>query len=199
MGSPYESLDLDGLHPRLRAYFSSIPAGSRGSGAGVFDTVGSPRRWLWPVLWVLGRQGVVFPFWGRAPFTVTNRQTDAGLTAVRTFQFPAGPRSMVDLMSLRGGMLHDELGARRRYGVLLTASVERGALHLRSQRMWLRLGGIRVPVPARVEILERWDEAVDRQHVSAAIIVPLIGLAYEYSGYFDYALVDEGGDSVPAP
>jgi len=190
VGSPYESLVLDGLHPRLRAYFSTIPQGSFGRGSGVFDVVGTPRRWLWPVLWVLGRQGVVFPYWGSAPFTVTNRQTDAGLAATRTFHFPRGSRSMIDLMSLRGGVLHDELGARRRYGVRLEARVENTALRLRSVRMWMRLGGIRVPVPATVELTERWDDEVGRQHVSVSISAAVVGRVYEYAGYFDYEVID---------
>lgn len=199
MGSPYEALRLDGLHPRLRAYFSTMPDGFVGRGEGVFDVVGTPRRWLWPVLWVLGRQGVVFPYWGRdVPFTVTNIQKDAGLTATRTFHFASGPRSMTDLMSLRDGALHDELGARRRYGVVLEATVENGALRLRSVRMWVRLGRIPVPVPARVALTERWSDELARQHVSVTITVPVIGRVYEYSGYFDYQVV-EGVSSVPAP
>ena len=199
MRSPYEALALEGLHPRLRTYFSTIPTGSSGKGEGIFDVVGSPRRWLWPVLWVLGRQGVVFPYWGSAPFTVTNRQTDEGLGAVRTFQFPAGSRSMVDLMTVRDGVLRDELGVRRRYCAHLEASVVDGAMRLRSVGMWVRLGGIRVPVPATVEVVERWDDDLGRQHVSATISAVLVGRVYEYSGYFDYAVIDEGEDSVPAP
>ena len=74
MPSPYqETLDLKGLHPRLLTYFSEISQGSVGIGSGIFATVGSPRWWLQPVLWVLARQGVVFPGWHRdVPFTVTN-------------------------------------------------------------------------------------------------------------------------------
>lgn len=200
MLSPYERLQLDGLHPRLVAYFSTIPSGSVGRGDGIFDVVGTPRRWLWPVLWVLGRQGVVFPFWGSVPFTVTNQQTDAGLAAMRTFQFPTGPRSMSDLMSARDGGLRDELGSHQRYRVDLVASVvDNGALRLRSVRMSVRLGRIHLPIPATVSVTERWDDTVQRQHVAAFIDVPVVGRVYEYAGYFDYAVLDEGGADVPAP
>lgn len=190
MGSPYEALELDGLHPRLAAYFSTIPADSVGRGTGVFDVVGTPRRWLWPVLWVLGRQGVVFPYWGRdVAFTVTNIQTDAGLTATRTFRFASGPRSMTDLMTLHDGALRDELGVRRRYGVQLEASVAGGALRLRSVGMWLRLGGIRLPIPGQVALTERWDDERGQQHVAVEITAPVLGRLYEYSGYFDYEVI----------
>ena len=66
MRSPWEAAlgdRLDELDPALRAYFSAIPDGSVGRGSGVFDQVGTPRRWLWPVLAILGRTGIVFPVW----------------------------------------------------------------------------------------------------------------------------------------
>lgn len=181
--SPYqETLDLTGLHPRLADYF----AGTGGVGHGVFDLVGSPRRWLWPVLWVLGRQGVVFPFWGSAPFTVINRRLDAALTATRTFHFPGGDSSMIDLMSVVGGELYDELGIKRRYRARLTGSVVDGALQLSSTSLSVRLGRAHLPLPAQVTVLERWDAASDSQHVSVVITAPVIGRVYEYSGYFTY-------------
>ncbi len=50
--------ELEALHPHLSDYFSLIPVGKIGRGRGVFATVGTPRRWLYPVLAVLGRLGV---------------------------------------------------------------------------------------------------------------------------------------------
>jgi hypothetical protein len=61
--SPWEAAlgdVLGGLHPRLRGYFAAIPAGHLGVGEGVFATVGTPRRWLWPLLWFFARDGVLF-------------------------------------------------------------------------------------------------------------------------------------------
>ncbi|HEY2555465.1 MAG TPA: DUF4166 domain-containing protein, partial [Diaminobutyricibacter sp.] len=101
-GSPYQAVlgdDLAGLHPRLQAYFSAIPADHHGFGRGVFDTVGTPRRWLWPALAVLGRAGVVFPVWQRdVPFTVVNHPVADGggpaITADRFFELAGGGRHM---------------------------------------------------------------------------------------------------------
>lgn len=185
MPTPYETtLDLSALHPRLATYFT---VGGSGRGEGVFDTVGSPRRWLWPVLWVLGRQGVVFPYWGGpVPFTVTNTPMDAALAATRTFHFPTGDRSMVDLMSAAGGRLHDELGVARRYRAQLSGRVVDGALVLASTCLSLRLGRVYLPLPARVEVTERWDDTRGQQHVSAVITAPLVGRVYEYAGHFTY-------------
>lgn len=184
MPTPYErSLDLTGLDPQLANYFTS---GRPGRGEGVFDLVGSPRRWLWPVLWVLGRQGVVFPFWGSAPFSVTNRPVDAALSATRIFHLPGGDRSMIDLMSVVDGSLIDELGINRRYRARLAGRVVDGALQLSSTALTMRVGRAQLPLPARVIVTERWDAASNRQHVSVVITVPLLGRVYEYSGFFSY-------------
>ena len=81
--SPYQLTTppdvLDRLHPRLRTYFGPVPPGHVGRGEGVFAVVGTPRRWLWPVLAWLARDGVVFPVWERdVPFTVENRPVRVG-------------------------------------------------------------------------------------------------------------------------
>ena len=98
--SPYEAArdgDLTGLHPKLRAYFAAIPAGQHGLGRGIFTSVGTPRRWLWPVLAVLARDGVLFPVWERnVPFLVVNRPGPARVDAVRRFDFRDGSRDMID-------------------------------------------------------------------------------------------------------
>ena len=92
--SPWEAALGDALaqlHPRLRAYFSPIPIGKVGRGRGTFEVVGTPRRWLWPVLWLLGRDGVVFPVWEHdVAFTVENRWDGGILRATRTFEFRNG-------------------------------------------------------------------------------------------------------------
>ena len=183
MTSPYESaLDLDGLDPRLRAYFGEIPAGSVGVGRGVFDVVGTPKRWLWPVLWVLGRQGVVFPIWSRdVPFTVVNRPDAGSLHGIRTFHFTRGDRAMVDSISPE---LVDSLGTRGQYRAALRGAVEGGALHLWSTSLTFR--GIRLP--GRVDVTERSDGSL--QHVAVTITAPVVGRVYEYSGHFSYEIME---------
>jgi hypothetical protein len=195
LSSPYESaLDLTGLHPRLRAYFGEIPAGSVGRGRGVFGVVGTPRRWLWPVLWILGRQSVVFAAWARdVPFTVVNRPAAGALHGARTFHFARGDRTMVDLMRADDALV-DVLGNRGQYRAVLSGEVRGGQLTLRSTSMRTRRLGIRLP--GSVEVTERWDDASHRQHVAVVISAPLIGRVYEYSGFFTY---DIEADHVLAP
>ena len=204
--SPYHVVlgdQLSQLHPRLQAYFGAIPAGYHGVGDGTFDTVGTPRRWLWPVLWILERQGVLFPVWERGvPFTVVNRpgsarQGNTAVTATRTFQTRNSARRMRDEITTDAGHLVDYLGTRRRYRVGFDASVERGALTMASTGMCIRVGSAWLPVPRlicpKVTLTERFDEQLAQQHVSVTTTVPAIGRVYEYAGSFDYEMRQDGG------
>lgn len=178
---------LDDLDPSLRTYFSAIPDGSVGRGSGVFETVGTPRRWLWPVLAILGRAGVVFPGWAHdVPFDVVNTPSDGAVRAERTFHFASGDRVMRDEIQLDGMGVEDVLGTRRRICAPLTTLVIDGRLELNSQRAYVRLGRLWVPIPLapRVHLVERRDG--DQQRVELTMTMPLIGRIYEYAGSFDY-------------
>ena len=200
--SPYHVVlgdQLSQLHPRLQAYFGAIPAGYHGVGDGTFDPVGTPRRWLWPVLWILERQGVLFPVWERnVPFTVVNTpRAEAAVTAIRTFQTRNKARRMRDEITTDASQLVDYLGTRRRYRAGFVASVENGALTMVSTGMAIRVGAAWLRVPRwaapMVELTERFDEQLDRQCVAVTTTVPGIGKVYEYAGSFDYELRQDGG------
>ncbi len=194
MGSPWEvalGSDVELLHPRLRAYFGAIPAGSVGRGSGVFAAVGTPRRWLWPALAILGADDVVFAVWQHdVRFTIENQAVEGDLRASRTFEFANGSRTMVDRTSAPGGQLQDRLGRRGRVTAWLTTRVVDGGLELRSTRIWL--AGIRVPrwCEPRLTLTERWDDAARCQRVSLVLEAPLIGRLYEYTGRFTYEIVE---------
>lgn len=224
MPSPYEVVlgaAFGELHPRLRAYFGEIPVGSVGRGHGTFDTVGTPRRWLWPMLAVLVRQGIAFPVWEHeVPFEVENRavavdenpDTVPGhpiVDAVRSFRFRKTPRHMIDAItveSARNGelVLVDHLGRDGRLGAQLRARVREGALELRSSRtttttvrVWRR--HIRIPalIAPTVTLTERFDDQAQRQHVSVVIALPGLGRIYEYAGFFEYAITAESIGGTP--
>lgn len=185
--------DFAELHPRLLAYFSAIPAGRVGRGTGTFERVGTPRRWLWPVLRVLERRRILFPVWERdVPFTIENRADGNALRAVRTFHFAAGDRVMVDVVSTeRDRLAHrlvDRLGDGGRLRTELTASVLDGALLLLSRSA--RWGRLPIPFAPRLRLVERFDDAVGRQHVALTLESALVGRIYEYSGHFDYRIED---------
>ncbi|ABY22038.1 hypothetical protein RSal33209_0282 [Renibacterium salmoninarum ATCC 33209] len=86
------------LDEGLRDYFDSAPEGMIGKGVGVFRRVGTPRRWLWPILWLLSKEGIVFPVWQQdVVFEVVNRPSvdSHGRTAIfatRKFRFASGVR-----------------------------------------------------------------------------------------------------------
>ena len=197
MTSPYRAVlgpAFDELHPRLRAYFDAIPDGSAGTGRGVFDTVGTPRRWLWPVLAVFGRAHVMFPVWERAvPFTVENvpvKSADGGpaVRAVRRFVLRGRVLDMRDEIGVDGWMIVDRLGSPVLVEALFSARVIDGAIRLTSRRVAVRVGRLRIVVPRAVApvvaLTERYDDERDAQSVSVVVRVRLIGRVYPYGGTF---------------
>lgn len=203
MTSPYRAVlgdAFDALHPRLRAYFDTIPAGSVGRGEGVFATAGTPWPWLWGLMAPLEREGVAAARFGRdIPFTVENRPGRRDVVhARRVFLFTAGAFTMVDaIAAVRGRRLVDDLGTTRRFRASFAATVVDGGLVLDSTRFGVRLGRLRVALPnaiaPRVRLSERWDEALERQQVDVAISLPLVGRVYGYAGWFRYRIEREDG------
>jgi hypothetical protein len=217
--SPYELCappgNVERLHPRLQAYFSRIPDGHVGRGAGVFDVVGTPRRWLWPVLALFALDGVMFPAWERdVPFAVENRpvlDTDGNVAvrAERTFRFRPGSRVMTDAITAEPTpstsigartrtsphTLVDHLGRHGRVRATLRIEVAAGALRLVSTHVSFLVRGreLRLPsaVAPRVTLVERFDDEAARQRVSLTLTAPLIGTIYRYEGAFTYEIVPD--------
>ena len=195
--SPWERVlgaQIDQLDPALRAYFGAIPRGSVGRGSGVFDAVGTPRRWLWPVLAVLALDGVLFPVWEKdARLTIVNRPGPHGtIRSTRTFHLASGDRAMVDEIGIATNGLTDRLGRHGFIASALEARVVDAGVELRSTSAELRVGRLRVPLGVlspRVILSERTFGA--RQRVSLRLELPIVGLLYEYSGLFDYAVEKE--------
>lgn len=180
---------VDQLDPGLRTYFSAIEPGFVGKGKGTFTSVGTPRRWLWPLLAVLALDDIVFAVWEHdVPFTVQNRPGPGGtVRATRTFHFASGDRTMVDTTGISAAGLVDRLGRRGLVEAQLSASVVGGALRLTSHGITLRLGPIRVPLgllSPRVTLVEQREGVM--QHVSLRLYAPLVGLVYQYEGNFTY-------------
>jgi hypothetical protein len=215
--SPYELSTppdvLARLHPRLRTYFGPVPPGHVGRGEGVFDVVGTPRRWLWPLLVWFARDAVVFPVWERdVSFTVENRparvhrgsgtslEARVAVRAHRTFRFRSGARTMVDAITAEPEGLVDHLGRRGRVSALLRTEVDgtgpdAGALRLVSTRVTLRALGRQLRLPAliapRVTLVERFDDDADLQRVSLVLSAPVVGTLYRYEGAFRYEIAPD--------
>lgn len=209
--SPYEltvGSALDDLHPVLRRYFGAIPSGQRGHGSGVFEAVGTPRRWLWPALRILAAQGILFPVWEKnVPFTVVNapltdRDGRTAVVAVRRFHLLNGAESMIDAITAENpgpDGLVDHLGIDRRLRVRLSARVVRGELHLHSTGVEVRVGRQFFALPQLiaplVTLVERFDDSADggegAQRVSVRVEAPFLGRLYEYTGTFRYEITAE--------
>jgi len=178
--------ELAGLKPELQLYFSGHTG--VGVGRGVFEVAGSRLRILRPALAYLAWRGVLFPEYARnVPFEITNTPTeDGGLYAVRLFHLPGHDRPLVDTMRVVDGELHDFLGKRGGFEVRLTLTITDGLLQMRSNRQWLHLGRLRVPLPpgASVTVDESWSDG--RQHVDVRLRSPLIGEWFRYAGSFTY-------------
>lgn len=189
------------LHPRLRAYFEAIPDGAVGVGDGVFHRVGTPRRWLWPVLRILERRGAVAAGWERdVPFRVENRTIASRAIGERTFHFARGPWVMRDAVALtRHGRVVDELGEPGIIAACFDVEVRDGALRLTSRSLGVRLGRLRLRIPPLIapviRLTERFDDEIERQRVALTVDVPLLGRVYEYRGDFRYRIDPVGENS----
>lgn len=185
---------FDDLDEGLKDYFGVIPRGSVGVGHGTFDRVGTPHRWLWPIIAVLGRGGVAHAGWfENVEFTITNRPAGETVRAVRTFHFPKGDWSMRDEVSFRGGTLVDRLGNPAAVAARFRATVVDGTLELDSTSVAVRFGNIKLQLPRalapRIRLSERRENGYQR--ISLTVLAPLIGVIYKYSGHFTYSVVPE--------
>lgn len=183
------------LHPTLARYFDTIPDGRIGFGTGVFDVVGTPRRWLHPLLIPLHRAGVIpAGWWTDVPFTVINRTDGDTADGKRIFHLPGGDWTMTDRVSRTPRGLHDEVGEPATVVASLALSTRNGTLLLRNTRAGIRIGRIRITAPRWFTPRLRITESItvdDRQHVAMTLDVPVIGRIYEYRGSFTYEVREE--------
>lgn len=207
--SPYERAlgsQVAQLHPVLQRYFAAIPEGSVGIGEGIFDCFGTDRRWLRPVLAILGRCHVIIPgMHSQVPFRVENRTVDGAQTATRTLNLKSGPWSMVDAVSLsRSGRVVDVLGRPAVVDADFDVATVDGGLSLRSRSVAVRLGvngrpgvtrrlgRIRLPLPSFIRpvivLSERFDAEAARQRVDLTVDMPAVGRIYQYRGTFTYRI-----------
>lgn len=193
---------IDTLHPRLRTYFRAIPEGSVGVGDGVFERVGTPRRWLWPMLRMLERRGVIAACGEReVPFRIENRTIASRAIGERTFHLARGPWVMHDAVALAPhGRVVDELGEPGLIAACFDVEARDGALHLTSRAVGLRLGRVRLRVPRvlspAIRLIESFDDALERQRVSLTVDAPIIGRVYEYRGSFRYRIESTTGEET---
>lgn len=187
------------LHPALRTYFSALGHDEVGIGEGTFEVVGARRRWIRWLLAPLSRRGVVFAGWRtNVPFRITNRlRPDGLLTAQRELRLGDNHAwIMTDSVAVNlQGRVVDVLGVPPTVAASFTAAVTDGAFTLRSHTVGVRIAQRMLRIPGAIapviRLMERFDDQVGRQHVDITLALPLLGIIYEYRGYFDYRIVKE--------
>ena len=185
------------LDPPTRSYFQAIPEGHVGIGEGVFERVGTRRRWLLPVMRRLQRRGIVVAGWYTdVPFRIENRTIAGRAIAERTLMLPEGDWVMRDAVALKPhGRLVDELGEPSLLAASFDVATDAGALRLTSRAIGMRLGRFRPRVSGRliprIRLREGLDAGTGRQRVELTIDAPLFGRLYEYSGTFAYRIEEE--------
>ena len=192
MPSPWEAAlgdRIGALRPELRVYFAAIPDGAEGVGSGVFDVVGTPHRWLRPLLRLVGGPSIWPVRAHDVPFEVRNRAVRGpGVAAERVIRLGSRTLTMRDeTVATAPGVVVDRIGAPTRLEVALRPSVEAGGLRLDSIAVRLRLGRFVLPLgplSPRVTLTERFDAG--RQHVGLRVDAAIVGRIYEYAGSFTY-------------
>lgn len=190
----------DRLHPEVRRYAAGAGVvGGAVAVEGEFEVAGSRFRKLNLLARpVVGPNLFVTAYERRVPFRVVNtvaweRGAGLGLAAERVFVFRAGEQRFADVL-LPGplpGTLRNLLGSARRVELELHCSVtEAGHLRLVSDRAWLRLGRVRLRLPAllsvRAEVVDGYDDVAKRNIVNARVRSPLMGTVLEYRGSFSH-------------
>lgn len=191
---------FDELHPELRAYLGQPAEGTVGFGEGTFDVAGSRKRWLRPLFAIMAPKRILFPEFARdVPFTITTVPGPGeGLSAGREFHFPATEqpgavipgtiRQIEDTIHVIDGELHDFMGRSRALEVHLVARVVDGGLSMISDKTWLHMGPIRVPIPAifgaKVVLSQRWTG--DAHRIEVHLTNPVLGEVFEYAGHFTH-------------
>lgn len=154
------------------------------------------RRWAsCPILALSASLKKLFPETGaEVPFELENAigvlpDGRATMSWRRTFRFPHRTRQFDAHMVYDAdrGVIMDSLGTAGHLEVELFATIEEGALCIRSGRQRLKLGPCRIPLPACLvghASVRDWEEADGRFGVRVTISNPILGAFFGYEGWF---------------
>jgi hypothetical protein len=114
--------------------------------------------------------------------------------SARELVFPGSTQSLVDRMieTSEPGVVRTLLGVRQRVEVMMRCSVtDYGALRMRSGRVALLIGRVRIPLSGifgvDVTLEDGWDDDRRRRTISMRAHNPLFGTVLEYRGWYRYA------------
>lgn len=193
---------------RLRPEVARYAAGTGGGdvvGEGSFEVAGSRLGRLgWLLRSVVGPRLLLTGHGRDVPFRVVNRPREGGIRAERILDFASGSQTFADeLRPGTAGTLVNLLGDAHRIELRLRcAATNAGHLRLTSDRCWLRLGRLRIPLPGAlgvgVDVEDGFDDATGRQTVRASARNPILGTVLEYRGSFTWR-VEPFRDEAESP
>jgi len=187
------------LHPEVLAQMWAIDA-SDAEAHGLFTTAGSRFGLLSMLVRPFLGPGIFLTRFGRdVPFVLTDRPLRSAdgfemRDSARELVFPGSTQSLLDRMieTSDPGVVRTLLGAHQRVEVMMQCSVtDYGALRMRSGRVVLLVGGLRIPLTGifgvDVTLEDGWDDDRRRRTISMRAHNPLLGTVLEYRGWYRYA------------
>jgi hypothetical protein len=187
------------LHPEVLAQMRAVDA-SDAEAHGLFTTAGSRFGMLSMLVRPFVGPAILLTRFGRdVPFVLTDRPL-RGVDGIemrdsaRELVFPGSTQSLVDRMieTSEPGVVRTLLGVRQRVEVMMRCSVtDYGALRMRSGRVALLIGRVRIPLSGifgvDVTLEDGWDDDRRRRTISMRAHNPLFGTVLEYRGWYRYA------------
>ncbi|GFN31741.1 DUF4166 domain-containing protein [Paenibacillus xylaniclasticus] len=198
------------LHPRIRERFGFSSRDKIASiGTGIMN-----RVWHNRIVSLALRLGmtrhIMFPNSGRdIPFTIENyafvdRYGRETVSWIRKFKFKRAIRHFDATMiysSERQGIV-DYLGNKQHLAVdLHISAAPNGGIRIVSgeQRFYEGPFGFRIPrlLTGTAEVIEWFDDAINRYRISVRVLNPIIGTVFRYEGTFEARMVDASAADIP--
>jgi Domain of unknown function (DUF4166) len=198
--------DIQSAPPLVRKHFLQ-PDGTRRY-SGVMTRVWRCTGWKGmaarPILWLASLSNMLFAETGEdVPFELENTVTPradglATMSWMRTFLFPRRTRRFSATMCYHPDrrVILDWLSKGSRLEVELRASIEDGAVVVKSGRQWVHIGGGRIAIPPFLRgnaHAREWQVSTDTLGVRVTISNPILGLFFGYEGTFSEVPTNRSG------
>jgi len=196
------------LHPKLQEKFGLTSEMNRTAiASGVMEEISGGHPLLRPCFILGTPMHIVFPERGKdIPFTLTNvayrvAEGKEMFAWLREFHFPKAVRRFDAVMWYDGrrNVIIDAFGTQQNFVSVLHMDVrEDGGIRIVSERQWLRIFGLNVPIPkpfrGEAEIHEWYNDEAEAFSVHVHVRNPLAGTLFEYRGSFKTEYVTQGGE-----
>ena len=188
---------IDALAPRVKEHVLQVPGtitvyrgrmrvwrdgGLRGKFTSLLLRIGALANFLFP------ETGEEVDF--ELKHVVTRHEDNSlSMSWIRTFQFSGAKRTFLAMMRFHehNGPIINWHGCLGLLEVELVPCVEGNAIVVISRREWLRLGGLRIPLPEFMKgrpLVREWQEPNGELHICVEIHNKLLGHFFGYEGCY---------------